>query len=195
MATAGLIFTLDEANEAAKSLKDHVKSFMWLSAFFFAQRKCLFKLRCKTHYLFHVSDDIKELCLNPSMWENFDEESWLGKFKRIGLKCHGGTCTSKIFMRYLLYLTVQLREFNKTANLNEWLEGFVLECIFSHDFSKVINETWYRNGRSFCCGGPFGDKPRLRIGTTCEVKNVFSSHRLPSLQGLMGMLNETSSAV
>ena len=141
------------------------------------------------------SDDIKELCLNPSMWENFDEESWLGKFKRIGLKCHGGTCTSKIFMRYLLYLTVQLREFNKTANLNEWLEGFVLECMFSHDFSKVINETWYRNGRSFCCGGPFGDKPHLRIGTTCEVKNVFSSHRLPSLQGLMGMLNETSSAV
>ena len=119
MATAGLIFTLDEANEAAKSLKDHLKSFMWLSAFFFAQRKCLFKLRCKTHYLFHVSDDIKELCLNPSMWANFDEESWLGKFKRIGLKCHGGTCTSKIFMRYLLYLTVQLREFNKTANLNE----------------------------------------------------------------------------
>ena len=76
----------------------------------------LFKVRCKTHYNFHVADDIKATRLNPAMFQNFDEESFLGKLKHIGIRCHGATCVQRMFMRYLLCLAMFVREFSKKAN-------------------------------------------------------------------------------
>lgn len=179
MASSGLVFTQIEANEAAQALKVHLKSFMWLASFYFQKRKMLFKLRCKTHYLFHVADEIQELLINPAMWENF-EESWLGKFKRIGIRCHGGTCTSKVFMRYLLYLTTQLREFNKSADLWEWM----LNQIVFQDHQKITFKN--RNlisERSQVFGGLNRGRPPFEKQNLSEEKTTWkkfhSQHQVP----------------
>ncbi|CAL1142427.1 unnamed protein product [Cladocopium goreaui] len=116
MDTSGFIFSVAEASEACESLKTHLKTYMWLAWYSYSRCLLLFKVRCKTHYNFHVADDIKATRLNPAMFQNFDEESFLGKLKHIGIRCHGATCVQRMFMRYLLCLAMFVREFSKKAN-------------------------------------------------------------------------------
>lgn len=116
---SGLVFTDEEAAEASNCLELHLKSYMWLAVYFYERRVMYFKVRCKTHYLFHLVDEIRLWKLNPVIWENFEEESFLGKLKRIAIRCHGGTCTQRVFSRYLLCLAMALRDFQKTASLWE----------------------------------------------------------------------------
>ena len=122
---SGLVLTDEEAAEASNSLELHLKSYMWLAVFFYERRVMYFKVRCKTHYLFHVAVEIRLWKLNPTIWENFEEEAFLGKLKRIAIRCHGGTCTQRMFFRYLLCLAMALREFQKTASLWEWTTSTV----------------------------------------------------------------------
>ena len=122
---SGLVFTDEEAAEASNCLELHLKSYMWLAVYFYERRVMYFKVRCKTHYLFHVVVEIRMWKLNPTIWENFEEESFLGKLKRIAIRCHGGTCTQRVFSRYLLCLAMALREFQKTASLWEWTTSTV----------------------------------------------------------------------
>ena len=113
MDTCGLIFTPGEAREAAKCFRDHLNAYMWLASFYFQKRVLYFKLRCKTHYNFHIADEIESTQINPKIFENFQEESFLGKIKKIAIHCHGATCTQRVFMRYLLGLGVSLEKLRK----------------------------------------------------------------------------------
>ena len=119
MDSSGLIFTQDEAAEASASLRTHLKTYLWLASYHYSRHLRLFKVRSKTHYKFHVADDIQATRLNPRMFENFDEESFLGKIKRIGVRCHGATCIVRLFMRYRLCLSLFLRDFSKKASQME----------------------------------------------------------------------------
>lgn len=117
MGECGLVFSHEEAAEASESLRAHLVSFMWLAAYHFQKREMYFKLRCKTHYLFHVSRDIQLTHVNPMMFENWHEESFLGKLKRVAIRCHGGTSTQRVFLRYLLCLAMYLQQFKKKSSL------------------------------------------------------------------------------
>lgn len=115
-----LLFSESEASEASECFHLHIKSYMWLAAYFWQRRKMYFKIRCKTHYNIHLADEIRAYRLNPTMFDNFAEEAFLGKIKRIAIRCHGATCTQRLFMRYFLCLAMVLQDFNKTAGLLEW---------------------------------------------------------------------------
>ena len=117
--SAGLILTSQQAEEAADCLALHLRSYMWLAAFFYQRRIMHFKIRCKTHYMFHVAEEIREWRLNISIFENFAEETFLGKIKRIAIRCHGGTTAPRMFSRYLLCLAMALKKFRESANVWE----------------------------------------------------------------------------
>lgn len=84
-----LVLSEEGALEAHECLHLHLNAYFWLAAYHYQQRIQLFKLRCKTHYLFHIAEDILELQLNPALFHTFDEESFLGKLKAIAIHCHG----------------------------------------------------------------------------------------------------------
>lgn len=113
MDESGPIFSPGEAREAAGCFRDHLNAYMWLASYYFQKRALYFKLRCKTHYNFHLADEIESTQVNPKIYENFEEESFLGKIKKIAVHCHGGTCTQRVFMRYLLGLGISLETFRK----------------------------------------------------------------------------------
>jgi len=115
MDQSGIIFTAEEARESKACLDAHLKSYYWLAAHFYSKRELLFKLRCKTHYHFHMGEDIVRTRVNPSIFHNFSEESFLGKIKSVAIRCHGRSCTRRVLQRYLLCLAVCLNEFEKTA--------------------------------------------------------------------------------
>lgn len=111
-----LVLLESEACELSSCLRVHLKSFWWLAAYFSEQRKLLFKLRCKSHYLFHSADDVERFQLNLSMFHCWAEESYLGKVKAIMNNCHGGSATKAFFNRYLLGLAINLEELRKTES-------------------------------------------------------------------------------
>ena len=117
MGSGGPIFNHEEAAEASESLRAHLVSFMWLASFHFEKRSLYFKVRCKTHYLFHIAKEIEVTHVNPGLFENWHEESFLGKLKRVAIHCHGATCTKKVFLRYLLCLVTYLQQFKKKTAL------------------------------------------------------------------------------
>ena len=110
----GMIFTTDEASEAKTCLDLHLKAYYWLSAHLYSRRELLFKLRCKSHYHFHMGEEVISTRINPSMYHNFSEESFLGKIKAVAIRCHGRTCTQRVLQRYLLCLAICLNDFDKT---------------------------------------------------------------------------------
>ena len=120
MDNSGLVLSEPEATEASECLRVHLKTYLWLASYHYERRMLMFKTRCKTHYLFHVADEIETTRLNPSMFQNFDEESFLGKLKRIAIRCHGATCIQRLFLRYLLCLAMYLREYSKKETQMEW---------------------------------------------------------------------------
>ena len=70
----------------------------------------LFKLRPKTHYLYHMALELPKTRLNFNIFHTFTEESFLGKVKAIALRTHGKTMSQRTFQRYLLYMAIFLRQ-------------------------------------------------------------------------------------
>lgn len=102
MDSAGLVLSNDDAREAKQSLISYVQSFCWLALHCCDNHLLLFKVRPKTHYLYHVATEVGELRLNQNLTHTFEEESFLGKIKAIAAKTHGKTMTQRVFQRYLL---------------------------------------------------------------------------------------------
>ena len=126
--SAGIVLGEMDAEEASKMLLLHCKSYCWLSAFF-SQRKMLFRVRPKLHYIMHQALQVKHLKLNLSSFTTFEEESFLGKIKAIICSCHGATCYVRFFQRYLLCLALMIR---KHHHLEASVDGAqVLWCILS----------------------------------------------------------------
>lgn len=110
---AGLVLNRDEAEEASQCLTNHLVTYGWLASYYFERRVMRFKIRPKGHYLFHVAREIKEYQLNQSMFATWMEESYLGKIKAVAVKCHGRTCTQRIFQRLFLCFAIFLHEHAK----------------------------------------------------------------------------------
>lgn len=106
MDSAGLVLSNDDAREAKQSLISYVQSFCWLAFHCCDNHLLLFKVRPKTHYLYHVATEVGELRLNQNLTHTFEEESFLGKIKAIAAKTHGKTMPQRVFQRYLLCFAV-----------------------------------------------------------------------------------------
>lgn len=63
-------------------------------------------MRPKIHYLYHQAEQIRTWKLNLCTFANWDEESFLGKVKAIGVACHGRTFLSRIYERYIICLAL-----------------------------------------------------------------------------------------
>ena len=72
----------------------------------------LFKLRPKLHALDHLIDSIGITGFNPMRHSCFQDEDFLGKFKRTSVRCHGMSVQKRNLERYLplLHLRAQTRE-------------------------------------------------------------------------------------
>lgn len=107
---SGLILEEAEAEEACRAVHAHIKSYAWLALKAHDMRLALFKVRPKTHYLYHVGDSIKRWRLNFNAFHVFDDEAFLGKIKSIAVKVHGSTLTLRVFQRYCLCLALYLHQ-------------------------------------------------------------------------------------
>ena len=114
--SSGLVLTPDQASEASQCLADHLVCYGWLAARDYDRRVMRFKIRVKCHYLWHVSWEISKYKLNQNLFHTFQEESYLGKIKAVATKCHGRTCTGRIFQRLFLCFAIFLHENGKADN-------------------------------------------------------------------------------
>lgn len=112
---AGLILTVGEANEASEVMDNHLRTYAVLASHFWNKREMLFKMRSKTHYLWHVARETRVWRLNTGLFHTFQDESFLGKIKCIGVRCHGRTCSQRLFQRLILCLAVFMNERRKAS--------------------------------------------------------------------------------
>lgn len=63
-----------------------------------------FKLRPKHHYLWHLSNDLVVTRLSPRLSHCWEDERALGRIKKIAVRCHGATVTTRALQRYSLAL-------------------------------------------------------------------------------------------
>ena len=110
----GLLLSRNHAREASKMLQCHLQGFQYLAANH-GVSALLFNMRPKTHYLWHTAMQVKAWGINPSVFHNFDEESWLGRCKRIAQQCHGKTMTTRVLQRYLICLALYLETFRRAC--------------------------------------------------------------------------------
>ena len=85
----GLILDQNRAAEASEMLVLHVKAYAWLAAFFYSERKMVFRIRPKLHYIWHQAMQLKKWHLNVGAFATFHDESFLGKIKAVATACHG----------------------------------------------------------------------------------------------------------
>lgn len=118
----GLLLTRRHANEASTMMLQHLRAFQFLASEHGIAGAYLFKMRPKSHYLWHTAIQTRTWKINPYMFHCFSEESWLGRCKRIAVQCHGATMQRRILQRYLICLGLyleqhrrQIRELEKTA--------------------------------------------------------------------------------
>ena len=110
---SGLVLNDDEAEEASSCLQIHLKTYAVLADHFFQRRIMMYKMRCKNHYMWHVAVEVGLFKLNQNLFHTFQEESFLGKIKAIGIRCHGRTCCHRLYQRYFLVLALFLEECRK----------------------------------------------------------------------------------
>ena len=106
MDNSGVLLTPEDAKAASEALQLHIKTFCWLALCFHDRRLLYWKVRPKTHVLFHMSTELVETRINPSIYHTFEDESFLGKIKAIASKVHGRTLCQRVFERYFLVLAL-----------------------------------------------------------------------------------------
>ena len=102
-----LILSGQDARRASELLYMHLKSWQLLALRLETLR--VFRLRPKHHYLQHLADDLPMTRLNPRCMQCMDEESFLGRVKRMASKCHARTTSIRCLQRYILHLSMRWR--------------------------------------------------------------------------------------
>ena len=110
MDASGLVLSRVDADFTSECLMTHLRTYAWLALYYHDRRQMLFKLRPKTHCLWHMAVDVKKFRLNFSLGHTFGEESFLGKIKSIAQKAHGKTMTLRVLQRYMLFLAMYLKD-------------------------------------------------------------------------------------
>lgn len=87
-----LVLSRRDAKEVSSSIHQHLRSYQFLATSHGVEpAMALFRMPPKLHYLFHTARQTQRWRLNPFLSHCFEEESWLGRIKRIARQCHGAT--------------------------------------------------------------------------------------------------------
>ena len=100
---AAMLLSRADAEQARNFLYVHLQCWQRLAPCLEAHR--IFLIRPKHHYLQHLADDVVRTRVNPRTFQCFDEESFLGRIKRMVSKCHASTVSSRCIQRYVLHLS------------------------------------------------------------------------------------------
>lgn len=93
------------------SLDAHLVAWQHLAYMSQQQGLRLYKLRPKHHYLYHVARDAQRTRLNAlKLQACFNDESFLGFLKKIGVQCHASSMMNRLMQRYLLFLALRWRD-------------------------------------------------------------------------------------
>ena len=90
-----------------ENVEIHLLSWQHLAAQCSAKGLSLYKMRPKHHNFFHIGQDCVRTRLNPKVQSCWNDESFLGYLKRIGLKCHQANVMQRMMQRYILFLSLR----------------------------------------------------------------------------------------
>ena len=97
--------------EMSKLLLWHLRATQILAAHAWCGKLMIFKLRPKRHYIWHLAQDLKAgNRLNPRVFACTDEESFLGKLKKVAHLTHGDTMPRRSLQRYILAMAESVRK-------------------------------------------------------------------------------------
>ena len=113
----GILLSRRESREASMMMQHHLKAYQFLATSH-GTPCSLFRMRPKSHYLYHTARQVERWRINPSLFHNFEEESWLGRCKRIAIHCHGKTMTTRVLQRYLICLALYVENFRRICRKN-----------------------------------------------------------------------------
>lgn len=103
-----LPITRNPPKVVANHLQTHLLSWQHLAAQCQMKKMCLYKMRPKHHYLDHIARDVARTSLNPRKTMTcFNDESFLGCLKKIGIRCHAANMMERLLQRYILFLSVR----------------------------------------------------------------------------------------
>ena len=92
----------------ANHLQTHLLSWQHLAAQCQMRKLRLYKMRPKHHYLDHIARDVARTSLNPRKTMTcFNDESFLGCLKKIGIRCHAANMMESLLQRYILFLSLR----------------------------------------------------------------------------------------
>jgi len=110
---AGIILSPEERGRLQYVGSLFVMSFAALCKLTESRR--LFAPRPKIHYLDELVTQAVNMGLNPACMANWGEEALLGKIKRLGRMCHGGTVLTTSMKRYFLMLAMRWEKRRQTG--------------------------------------------------------------------------------
>ncbi|CAK9040577.1 unnamed protein product [Durusdinium trenchii] len=73
MSESGIVLEPSSALEASQCLHLHLRTYAWLALHYHDQKIMFYKVRPKTHYLFHMANEIATLRLNFALFWTFDD--------------------------------------------------------------------------------------------------------------------------
>jgi len=103
-----LLLTREEALEFQQCIQNHLRAYQYLAMNHGVVNASLFKIKPKAHFLYHTGEQTGKWKINPFCFHCFDEESWLGRAKRVARLCHGRTMSHRFLNRYLICLALFL---------------------------------------------------------------------------------------
>lgn len=114
-----IVLTEDAASETCDLLLQHLLHWQGLRQE--CRNQCLkrWKLRPKHHTLEKIMLFTKATRLNPRCFSTFQDESYLGKIKKIGTHCHSVSVMQRIFQRLILNWSQRWWETKQHANAAE----------------------------------------------------------------------------
>mgnify|MGYP001818270622 CR=1 FL=1 len=97
--------------DAQSHLIQHLLIWQHIAALCVEREWKLFKIRPKMHYVQHISSFLLRTGVNPAkIGSCFEDESFLGRLKRLGVGCHRVTMLRRLLQRYLLFQGMRFQQ-------------------------------------------------------------------------------------
>ncbi|CAE7424472.1 nipblb, partial [Symbiodinium microadriaticum] len=103
---SGLLMSAGDSTRFNAMVHLHLRTWQRLALKFEALGIPLCNIRPKHHYLQHLALYVAATRVNVRIHQNFNSESYMGKVKRIAIKCHSVSMLLRVQQRYVLYLAL-----------------------------------------------------------------------------------------
>ena len=106
-----LILPADEANQYHRLLRKSLLHWQGLALDRHAKGIMRWKLRPKHHMVDHISEDVMRTRLSPRLlMQCFQDESYLGQIKQVGIHCHSAQMMTRLFQRLMILWAVRFKD-------------------------------------------------------------------------------------